>query len=441
MLENRQLLSTSPVTWTGGGGDDLWSDPANWSDDQVPGAGEDVSIDQSGNPTIQITSGAQVVHSLTSSDLISISAGSLSIAASSSLTGGLTMTGGSLTATGSGTVVTVSGTTTISAASLYAQGGATLSLPNLTSFSSNQSTFQADGAGSVLDVSALTNVTQQGPWDIDATNGGTLNLSGLTSLTCTNIISVTDTGGSTLNLSGLTSLTSTVSFGYGISITDTGGSTLLDGNLTSLTADQLAGIVVSLDGTDPNVANSWNSFTDSNLNVYGGSYTLPGLTDVDGSSLYVSNGGSLALPGLMSLDSNFSTFQADGAGSVLDVSALTNVTQQGPLWLNATNGGTLNLGGLTSLTSTQGINITDTGGSTLLDGELTNLNGVDVTLDGTDAQVANAWTTFAGSFTLTGGSETLPNVATANFSGLELDAGVPRSICRSPPPTLQTPAT
>ena len=60
-----------------------------------------------------------------------------------------------------------------------------MSLPNLTSYSSDNNTFQADGTGSVLDVSALTNVTQQGPWDIKATNGGTLNLGGLTSLTCT----------------------------------------------------------------------------------------------------------------------------------------------------------------------------------------------------------------------------------------------------------------
>ena len=117
--------------------------------------------------------------------------------------------------------------------------------------------------------------------------------------------------------------------------------------------------------------------------------------------------------------------QADGANSLLDVSALTSETEEpsGSLQDEATDGGTLNLSGLTSLTSTQGINIIDTGGSTLEDGELTDLNGVDVTLDGTDTQVASAWTTFAGSITLNGGTETLPNVATASFSGLELDAG------------------
>src|SRR5262249_13385433 len=154
---------------------------------------------------------------------------------------------------------------------------------------------------------------------------------GLTSLTtASDTIAITDTGGSTLNLGGLTSLTATVSFGNGISITDTGGSTLLDSKLTSLTADQLAGIVVTLDGTDQHVADSWTSFTDSNLNVVGGSYSLPALAHLDGSSLFVQNGGALALAGFKSCATNFSTFQADGAGSTLDVSALTSVTQQGP---------------------------------------------------------------------------------------------------------------
>jgi len=393
----------------------------------VPTSSDDVVIDTASAETITIQSGDSIqVQSITTSstDTLSITGGSLTVTAgTSTLSGPLSMTGGSLTASGSGVNLTAGAATTVSSASLYAKSGATLSLRQMTSYASDNNIFQADGAKSVLDVSGLTDLTQQGPWDIDATNGGTLNLSGLTGLTCTDIISVTDTGGSTLNLGNLTSLTSTISFGYGISITDTGGSTLQDGKLTTLTADQLAGIVVSLDGTDAHIADSWTSFTDSNLNVTGGTYTLPGLSDVDGASLYVAGGVTLALPGLRNLDANFTTFQADGAGSVLDLSALSNVTQEGPLWLNALSGGTLKLGSLTSLTSTQEINITDTGGSALQDGDLTDLGGVDVTLDGTDAQVASAWTTFAGSISVTGGTQTLPKVATASFSALEVDAG------------------
>ena len=96
------------------------------------------------------------------------------------------------------------------------------------------------------------------------------------------------------------------------------------------------------------------------------------------------------------------------------------------------------MGSLTSLTSTvsfgYGIAVTDTGGSKLLDGKLTNLNGVDVTLDGTDPQIASTRTSFTGSFTLTGGSETLSNIASARFTYLELDAG---SALNLPVPTAE----
>ena len=151
--------------------------------------------------------------------------------------------------------------------------------------------------------------------------------------------------------------------------------------------------------------------------------TVSGTTTISAASLYAGDGATLSLPNLTSFSSNQSTFQVDGTGSVLDVSALNNVTQQGPLWLEATHGGTLELSDLASLTSTQGVFITDTGGSTMQDGDLTDLDEVGVTIDGTDAQVATAWTTFTGSITLDSGTQTLPNLATASFSGLQLDAG------------------
>ena len=227
------------------------------------------------------------------------------------------------------------------------------------------------------------------------------------------------------HLSGLTSLTGSI----GIDITDTGGSTILDGNLTSLD-----GVTVTLDGTDTAVANSWQQFTNGSLTVTGGSYTLPNLTDVDGSSLYAESGGSLAVPALT--DYAYSggypgTFEANGANSVLDVSALVTVTLQGYFassWsVNAANGGEVNLGSLTSLNS-GGISFTDTGNSTILDGSLTSLDGVTVTLDGTDAAVANSWQQFTdGSLTVTGGSYSLSNLTDVDGSNLYAESG--GSIC------------
>jgi hypothetical protein len=97
---------------------------------------------------------------------------------------------------------------------------------------------------------------------------------------------------------------------------------------------------MTIDGTDAQVADAWTSFTDGSFSVTGGSYSLPGLTDIDGSSLYVSNGGTLALPGVTSYAPSYNTLSADGYGSVLDLSDLTTVNEQnGSVYLSETNGG------------------------------------------------------------------------------------------------------
>ncbi len=393
-LEDRSLPST--VSWTGGSGN--WDTAANWSGDKVPGTGDDIVISTSSAATITIRSGdSESVHSLNTAgnDTLSITGGSLEVAANSTLAGPLAMTGGSLEAKGAGATLTATGTTTATAVSLDAEGGATLSLPGLTSFVANGSYFTANGTGSVLDLSNLTHATQTGGWQLQASNGGAIKLTGLTSLTSTS----------------------------GISIYDTGHSTLLD-DLTSLT-----GISVHLDGSDAQVANTWAQFLNGNLTVTGGSYSLPGLTNVNGSSLDVEGGGGLALPKLTSFVANGSYFTANGtntatgAASVLDLSNLTHMTQSGGWQIEASNGGEIKLTGLASLTSTNGITIYDTNGSTLLNA-LTSLTGINVHLDGTDAQVANTWTQFLnGNFTVTGGSYALPGLTNVNGSSLDVEGG------------------
>ncbi|MEZ6234417.1 MAG: G8 domain-containing protein [Phycisphaerales bacterium] len=60
LLEPRLALSTS--IWTGAGGDGLWSNPSNWTDNQTPAYGADVVID-SGNAVV-LDQGTPVVGSL-----------------------------------------------------------------------------------------------------------------------------------------------------------------------------------------------------------------------------------------------------------------------------------------------------------------------------------------------------------------------------------------
>jgi hypothetical protein len=146
-------------------------------------------------------------------------------------------------------------------------------------------------------------------------------------------------------------------------ITDTGNSTLLDGNV-----NVLDGVNATLDGTDPHVADSWETFVNGSLSITGGSYSLPNLTNVDGSSLYVSGGGSLALPGLTSFTSQAGgagIFKADGAGSVLDLSSLTSLTEQGFVEFDGIDGGKVNLSALTSLPDNVGdlFNVSGSGGT------------------------------------------------------------------------------
>src|SRR5205085_1108161 len=97
-----------------------------------------------------------------------------------------------LTATGSTTTITAMGTTTIDGANLYAQSGAHLSLPKATSYghaatSSNQvRTLEAAGAGSVLDLSGLTSITNGTEYGsqihAEALGGGLIDLGSVTQI-------------------------------------------------------------------------------------------------------------------------------------------------------------------------------------------------------------------------------------------------------------------
>ena len=175
----------------------------------MPGPSDDVSITLSGNPTIQITTGSQSVNSLTSTDPISISGGSLSVAANSTISGGLAMTGGSLTASGSGVVFTVTGTTTDSGGSLYAEGGASLSLAQLTGYTGNGSTttLEATGTGSTLTLANLASVTEaannyQAQTQFEALAGGTVTLSALKTINTGTVVLESDGTSSVLERLG-----------------------------------------------------------------------------------------------------------------------------------------------------------------------------------------------------------------------------------------------
>ena len=105
------------------------------------------------SPTVTISTNVESVNSITATDPLVISGGGLTVAADSTISGGLTMTGGSLTAAGSEVTLTVTGATTFPARVCTAESGATLSMPDLTSYqASGFVTLEATGAESELDL-------------------------------------------------------------------------------------------------------------------------------------------------------------------------------------------------------------------------------------------------------------------------------------------------
>ena len=220
---------------------------------------------------------------------------------------------------------------------------------------------EADGAGSVVDVSALTTYAVSTSYS-------------------SSLLSVTNSGKVDLN-SGLTSL-----------------------NQVNLT----------LDGTGTIPIGQFTSITDATITIEGGDYAtgtpLANLTDIDGSSLTVYGGGSLALPGVSAYKTtNTTTFQAYGQSSTypytatvgtISLPALTSITGAVNVYAQGT-GSEIDLPLVTSL---GGGSLSVTQSGTVKAPLLTALSGVSVTLDGTGTIATAQWQSLThGTLTIAAG--------------------------------------
>src|SRR5208337_1676905 len=381
VLERRLVMSA--VSWTGGGNNFNWNNPANWSTNTVPDASDDVTIDVANNPTI-IYNGTSTIHSLVDNDSLNIAGGSLAV------TSGLTVgSGATLSATNAGTSFTASGATTIDGANLYASGGATLSLPAATSYTQNTGswnsnrTLQASGAGSVLALPNLTTITGSTQYGsnlyVQALAGGHVNLGAATAVTGGAVNLTADGTNSVLDLSALQSFQGYFEYQYYTSTSNiqaTNGGSILDPQLATVNT---AGL--TLDGTGTIGTASITALTNSTVAVSGTAADFSGVTDlsstsltlsgggtanldhaakIDGANISVSGGVTLTLPAATSYTQNTGswnsnrTLQASGAGSVLALPNLTTITgstQYGSnLYVQALAGGHVNLGAATAVT-------------------------------------------------------------------------------------------
>jgi len=98
-LEDRRTPAT--VTWDGGAGTSSWFDAANWSDDKLPAAVDDVVIATGGGVNFN---GAAAVASISSTTPFTIAGGSLDISGTATFGSSLTHTGGTLEGSGAVTL-------------------------------------------------------------------------------------------------------------------------------------------------------------------------------------------------------------------------------------------------------------------------------------------------------------------------------------------------
>ena len=353
-LENRILMSV--ITWTGKGDDLTWFSAANWSTGTVPGTADTAIINQPGL-TVQYSGQTTSIQAIVSTATLDITSGGLTVTdGTSSLTGGLTVaSGASLTAQGLGTTLTATGGTTINGANLYANSGATLSLPEATGYalpSGGNAQLFATGVGSTLSLPNLTTIGTLTNWlYIEASQGGHIALPILNSVPNSYpVVFSADGNGSQLDLSALPTFTG-YQTGYS-ALTVTDGATLLAPNLSSFT-----GVNITLDGTGAIATSQWQSLNDVSLTVNGGSYTLAGVNTLLAPSLYVNNSARLTLPAVSTITTpsgeNSGHLYATGFGSTLNLPNLTTVGSLANwLYIEASQGGQISLPLLNSVTNT-----------------------------------------------------------------------------------------
>ncbi len=175
------------VSWINPSGGD-WDTASNWSTDAVPNATDDVTISIAvSGPITHNASASDFVHSLTSPDPITISAGSLSLA-TASIVNSLTLAGGALTGSGN---LDVSNSFLWTAGNLGSSGtitlgaGAQMTISGVNARSGGGQAVNSTAAGAAVTWTAGTlegtlNVT--GNFNIAASSNpylyyGTLNLS------------------------------------------------------------------------------------------------------------------------------------------------------------------------------------------------------------------------------------------------------------------------
>jgi hypothetical protein len=358
--------------------------------------------------------------------------------------------------------VTFGNVANVENANLYVSGGATLSLPAVVNCAFNASqavtVWQASGSGSVLALTALTNLVVPSDYpevlQIQALAGGVVNLGAVISFS--GVVEVDSGGsGSEVNLSSLQSFGGFSDYSTP-QLQPSDGGTILAGSLQNLT-----GVAVGLGSGTLNLEAVTN-LSYSTLTVTNGAVTLSNVVDVANASLYVSGGATLSLPGVVNCNYNAvqagTVWQASGSGSVLALTGLTNLVVPSDypelLQIQALAGGVVNLSGLISISGVVEAESSGSGselnlsalqgfagaadyysaelqpgdGGAILAGQLGSVTGVSVVLGGGTLNLSTVTNLSYSTLSVTNGTVTLGSVANVANASLYVSGGATLSL-------------
>ena len=372
-----------------------------------------------------------------------------------------------LEATGAGSVLSLPGLASMTATNdntwgvdynsltqVEALAGGDVEMPALAQISGGPIWLISDGAGSVLDVSALSSFSQSPTGQryfslLQATDSGTIDDAKLTTLSDVNL---TLDGTGTFSYSQLTQFTgATMTLATGTY--NFSSLAVVDGSIFVGVAGVIGnGLFLSM----PEAASASNA----SFVVSGGSLYAPDLSDIDDASVVVSDGSTVSLPSVTSYanEVDYTTMlEATGAGSVLSLPGLASMTATndntwgvdynsltqvealaggdvempalaqisgGPIWLISDGAGSvLDVSALSSFSQSPTgqryfslLQATDSG--TIDDAKLTTLAQVNLTLDGTGTFSYSQITQFTGgAMTLPAGAYTFNSLVIIDGSG------------------------
>ena len=397
-------------TWTGSGDGVSWANGANWSGGIVPGLSDDVAITSGAGSAVVISAGDVTVRSIQCTKGFTISGRGLTlVSGASQFSGTLSISNNAtLTVIGGGSSVTASGATVAADSDFNAASGGAIHLPNLKYVINNTQnvTWRADGAGSLLDLSSITNLTlgSSRVCYVQAYNGGAVDLHRVTAAAGAVQIDARDAG-TVVDLSGMTGRWASLG-SYTLILHAQTGASILIPNVT-----QLENAELRVDNTGTISTAQLNLLTNVMVTVDGSAPNFGQVTNIDDTDIYALNGGIARMTNVFRATHGKQnpTWDAEGTGSLIDLSSVTNLTLgiSRVLYVHAYDGGKVDLRRVKVAACAVQVDARDAG--TVVD-----LSGM-----------AGRWTSL-GSYTLilhaeTGASIVIPNVTQLENAELRVD--------------------